>query len=173
MPTKYIAFDPGVTGTGYAVWDASGDIEHDFVVEHPCAAGILTPGDYRASLPDRVNQLRRQVFGVIREHQHVKMAAVEWPQFFHSGIGMTAASRGDLGKLYAAATTIIVEGMRECGDVTLVDVNAWKGQLPKHIVTKRICKILKCKSSAYKTHMWDAIGIGLYAFFGHWKEGNG
>ena len=163
-----ISVDPGVTGTGYAVW--WDDTKRQ---KTPVDTGILIPGSYYDGLPERLLQLEKGLQRVVNScGGMVTQFAVEWPSYFSSGKGNTSAARGDLGKLYGAATTAVLSGMRCCHNVELIDVVTWKGQLPKPIVVKRIMKILQCGDKAYKSHEWDAIGIGLYAFFGFWREEN-
>ncbi len=52
--------------------------------------------------------------------------------------------------------------------VKLVPVNAWKGQLSKELVIDRIADVMgpvwmKVSGSQFRTHEWDALGIGLWA----------
>jgi hypothetical protein len=47
-----------------------------------------------------------------------------------------------------------------------VEVNRWKGQLPKRVVEQRIRRTLgaeTCRRAGIETHAWDATGIALWA----------
>lgn len=73
------------------------------------------------------------------------------------------ARRGDLVKLVMVVGSIVGILSTGCYEIILIPVNRWKGQLPKDVVNKRVERFYgsnNCKG--FKTHAWDAVGIGLY-----------
>jgi hypothetical protein len=86
--------------------------------------------------------------------------------YMDSSSGQRTARRGDLLKLIW--TTAQIDGvLRSAGvQVRTVKIYDWKGQLPKNVTDKRICRSLgmteKQLQTKYKTsHERDAVGIGL------------
>ncbi len=168
-----MSVDPGLGGTGYAVWSA-----HNFEkLVPPIESGAITP---TACWKDwdwirRMDAMSDQL-GLICHKYRVEEAWMELPAFMEggSGVGMAAARKGDLVKLVAMFGSIA----GRCFQVTRspyvfngwsatlhpVDVAEWKGQLPKDICHKRILKRLPGWSpSTNTTHELDAVGVGLFA----------
>lgn len=140
-----ITIDPGLAGTGYAVWTP-----HWQLIDH----GVITSREeeWTSKGPDIVARLAERAM-----HFDAGVGYVELPQLFQSAGGLVTANSGALVKL--AWFVGFICGRMPC-PVELVGVNEWKGQLPKAIVQKRILKRMPgCRA---KSHDWDAIGIGLY-----------
>jgi hypothetical protein len=90
------------------------------------------------------------------------IVACEWPKLFESEAGQAAARRGDLVKL-AFVVGRIAELTAQMGFMfTIIPVNNWKGTMDKGQVERRIARIVGPESTTFKSHVWDAVGIGLY-----------
>ena len=147
---KYLTIDPGITGTGFAVWDFKWRL---------IRCGVITPpGKY--SWEDKMHYIGH----ALTEHSYcVKRVYIEYPQVFGGVGGRMVSAKGDLGKLFTTVGFIL--GYLKC-NFELVPVIKWKGQLPKKVVNSRIHEILSTKEcallSANQSHDWDSVGIGLY-----------
>lgn len=140
-----ISIDPGIRGTGYAVWDNKWNL-----IEH----GILTSkeDEWHSKFPD----LSVQMVRIIRKHK-IKKAYIEEPQKFQGKFGDMVANRGDLVKL--SMFVGFLSGRMNI-QVECVRVIDWKGTLPKDVVEKRVERLIPGLKA--KSHAIDAIGIGLY-----------
>ena len=90
----------------------------------------------------------------------------EMPSFFVTNRGMVAAESGSLIKLTYFVG--LLAGMFQEKNVLfeVVQIQQWKGQLPKEVVKKRILKVLGSSAcSEFRLDVWDAVGMGL------WKKG--
>lgn len=105
---------------------------------------------------------------------NVKQCHYELPVFYDDAGGHMAAKKGDLGKLMRSVGRIEELCRRQSVRYFEHPVPRWKGQLPKTVVNRRICRILEkvCRPRdpkacleelGCKTHAWDAVGIGLFA----------
>ncbi len=90
---------------------------------------------------------------------------LEWPAVFPSPGGQTAARTGSIVKL-AYITGRIAEVFRSStASLRYVDVQKWKGQVPKAVMNRRVQDVLVSKglgSLGHSTHELDALGIGLW-----------
>jgi hypothetical protein len=143
-----ITIDPGISGSGYAIWDSRWKL---------VAHGVLTS----SSSPMwelKAYDLMQQFQEVVEEHNCVE-GYIEMPALFGSVGGLVTANSGALVKL-AWFVGMVCGGLKSNCPLKPIGVNLWKGQLPKEIVILRIKRILpRCAAT---THDWDAIGIGLY-----------
>lgn len=146
MNENNISIDPGLNGTGYAIWDKKWNLLDN---------GVIIFSD-RYELETRINLYSSAVRNLVLKN-HCKFLYIEYPAFFNTVKGSVTASGGGLVKLSVLIGAI-------CGRSRIlyefVPVVKWKGQLPKKVVENRIKGILP-KVNA-KSHDWDAIGIGLY-----------
>ena len=134
--------DPGISGTGWALWDDEGKLKF---------SGVITP-PARFKWEDKCQIVIKQLMTKWRGAREVY---VEFPAMMGGGRGVVTASSGALVKL-----TILVGMIMNEFSAKPITVASWKGQLPKEIVEKRVKELLpKCKA---KSHAIDAIGIGLY-----------
>jgi len=90
-PVRYLGIDPGLTKTGYAVLEATGNKIH-------LREGGLIRSTQDRELGERVREIHRGLAEVIEEH-HPKAAAIE--QVFSSGVNpktaiLMAHARGGL-----------------------------------------------------------------------------
>lgn len=149
-----LSIDPGIGGTGWALWDE--DSWH--LAEPPTQTGIFT-GRSSQSWEQKIAYIVFGLRGVVP--LNLSHTYIEYPAYFGTASGDMVARRGDLVKL-SYCVGFIAGSMP--GTVTLIPVNKWKGQLPKDIVARRIQKILGANACReFKSHVWDAVGVGLYA----------
>lgn len=139
-----LSIDPGIAGSGIAVWRAG---EKFPFLNFPLRK--KTRADYRNE------------FASIVSMYDIKFVLIEKPGFQASEKGQMVLRKGDLVEL-----CLFVGGMEmallELGCfVELVEVSAWKGQLPKDVVNRRIQNVYPEVNA--KSHDWDAIGIGFWA----------
>jgi len=156
MLTKsLLAIDPGIV-LGYAYWPKNR--------KYPTRCGIVKPHkrskDFFRDTHSTIHQL-----GDIISKLKPDAIACEWPAHFSSAGGEVAAGSGSIVKLAFNVGQIALAADAYKCEFLPVGVNAWKGNLPKKIVKKRIQKILLKSRLEYlkpESHAYDAIGIGLY-----------
>jgi Holliday junction resolvasome RuvABC endonuclease subunit len=145
-----LTVDPGLNGTGWAVWDYN---DMRFI-----DAGIIKPWK-NLSWQDEGQYILRHLLD-LREQYDIPSLYIEYPAFFGSAGGQVTAASGALVKL-SWLVGLICGGFHSSTKVFLTPVNEWKGQLPKSVVSQRIIAI-DSQFKKYKSHAHDAIGIGLY-----------
>jgi hypothetical protein len=150
---KTISVDPGISGTGYAVWEgktltACGNIYGKGEVWQVVAGAVA----------DRFHEL------FVAEGPH--KVVIEFPQHFEGLTGRTAESKGDTLKLACLAGMLTQIARRDGTPVYYVTPNQHKGNLPKSIVEQRIRKkIPESVTLQPKSHSYDAISIGYFHLF--------
>ncbi len=161
-----MSIDPGLGGTGYAVWDPADWDRKVPPIDSGCVSA--TDGDWIKRM-DVISDL----LSLVCQQHRVDEAWMELPAFMEGGVGMTAARKGDLVKLVATFGSIAgrcFQGTRSpycfnAWTATLhpVEVHEWKGNLPKDLCQRRILKRLPgWTPKTGTTHEVDAVGIGLY-----------
>lgn len=153
-----MAIDPGVEGA-FAFWKES-TVEY---VERPSVWGTFgstgSSEDWQVRVDTAWRQLRTRIF--LLKPQRV---VCEWPELFaHNEASLASNKRGDLMKLMYVVGGIskICHGMSI--PIQLARVFEWKGQLSKSMVIKRIKDRFPGATLPFKSHEWDAVGIGLWA----------
>lgn len=157
MNTTAITIDPGFNGTGWASWEAE---LWDDKTRGPINWGVMRTKKFK-SLEERGYAYYE---GALLLFSTIKptVAYVEWPQFFAStGLGHTAAGRGDLGMVYFAASIIMAAAWVHDVAIYQITVRSWKGQLSKEQIAYRVSKALQCPMNKFPNHALDAVGIGL------------
>ncbi len=171
-PAKpYASIDPGVDGTGWAVF-LPGHLE-------PAASGAVQVGR-AGEWGDRAADTARAVFRAVMDGYLERctfkepatcgglgMVFVEEPQFMEGGRGIVAARGGDLVKLCLLAGMVVGQFSSSSRDllVRYVPVIEWKGSLPKDVTDRRVRAKLRgtgWEPSGTTTHEIDAVGLGLY-----------
>ncbi len=156
-----ISLDPGLGGTGLAVWD---EATWRACVE-PKATAILLPEykDGRLWI-ERCNDLAGQLFFYLRMHK-CRIVYCEFPMKFDGAVGVAAISGqvSDIAKLTFLIGTFSATCHRYGAQFIDVPVNQWKGQLSKEAVANRIASRLEIHPNKYPSHANDAVGIGLWA----------
>lgn len=132
--------------------------------KYPVDCGIIKPHkstkDFFLDTHSTIHQL-----GKVISELKPKVTLVEWPTFFDSAGGRAAAGSGSIVKLAFGIGQIALMVDAYGGRFVPVNVNKWKGQMPKNLVIKRIKKRLTSSRLEYllpESHAWDSIGIGLY-----------
>jgi len=146
-----LAIDPGLSGTGWAVWYANTD--------HPSAVGVIPASRY-----DDLSIRCGTICSALPHHSSFDSIIVcEFPEFQEGAQRSMGWRKGDLQKL----TFLVgyIAGRNAACRFVPVKPSAWKGQLPKTVVADRITDRLGqawVEESGVKTHAWDAVGIGLW-----------
>jgi Holliday junction resolvasome RuvABC endonuclease subunit len=149
-----IAVDPGVNGTGFAVFKEQ---DNGLV-----SAGILTSSS--GWWLNRCFEICHKFDLVLTDigiGHHVVI--VEEPSvMLGSSDAYASAMRGDVVKLSMLVGMLLlrVEVYISACRIELVPVSRWKGNLPKKEVAYRVERIIG--KHPYKSHAIDAIGIGLW-----------
>ena len=150
---KLMGIDPGLSGTGYAVFSS--------VKDAPLSIGVITgKGNSWEKRAISIGETLSDVAG----NAGVSEIWIELPQYYESDKGVMVAEKGDLIKLTVTVGVIIGILSQDGIEVKAVTPNEWKGQLSKELAKRRILKRLGEEAcSSIKSHAWDATGIGLYA----------
>lgn len=148
---KFLSVDPGLSGTGWAVW-GPGQLP-------PLRSGSLSaPADRDWLIRARWlgNEVRH-----LAESWGVDYVVIEQPQFMESaGKGLIAAREGDLVKLSILVGVIAAQHSHS----VLVEVREWKGSMSKEVSHRRIrSKLPGWVPCTATSHEMDAVGIGLFA----------
>lgn len=152
-----LAIDPGIRGTGAAIFDGSTLIRVAYVV-NPFAAG------------NQAGEAAAMGRAVVEWAGAVDVVVTEWPRVYATRI-RAGQSSGDPNDLLAlagvdAAVAVLV-GARSASYCP----SEWKGQLPKDVMGARILSrltaaeqsLVMAVTPAYKRHnAVDAIGVGLF-----------
>lgn len=153
-----LAVDPGLEGTGWAVFRRS----------TPIKCGIET-ASRRYQWYEKLHYYCEFVER-LAARVHATEIVLERPIYMQSAGGQVTAKTDSLVKLAMLVGALYVRMPSTVGHCTLVTPNQWKGQLPKGIVIDRIQKQLNplrlkalepSDPGSSATHDWDAIGIGL------------
>lgn len=163
IKTARLSVDPGLAGTGYAIWN--GDKAAWETCEAPLLAAELKARkgqwEFRArALAEAFRKL------IVESPYRITDCYCEFPQFFTSAKGYVAAQSDSLEKLTFLVGYYAGVCMEQAVHFHPIKVHAWKGQLRKEAVIHRIVKRLgeaNCIDWQGLEHAWDAIGIGLYA----------
>jgi len=146
-----ISIDPGVRGTGVALWTPQ-KIE-------PLYTHLLQP-DPKLVWSQRMNYICDRLENLLYKYKP-KDAIIEQPLFLRSRVGIAAAASGNLVKLAMIAGAI----MRVCIDygctTNTVLPARWKGRKKKE-ETEKVIRLLLPDLQAKDHNVLDAVGIGLY-----------
>ncbi len=158
--SSLITIDPGLTGIGVACWE-SGELTE--------ACIVVDDGYYGISLTRRLLRIADLSYDMMVAHKSKKLV-IECPQTYGG-----RAARGDANDLIALAQLVggITVLFGRDIDVQQVTPSEWKGSAPKHVTEARAREKLSGeeklrieipRSKKQQTDLWDAIGIGLWAF---------
>lgn len=145
------SIDPGLGGTGVAIWQY--DKFRDAASPNPMLTKSLTDKHYEGYY--------RKLQQIFLEYG-VKAILIE-NQAFMTGsvVGNASAKTGSVVKLAHFTGMVMGLCMQYGINHYLVDVSAWKGQLPKKVTWDRM------RAAGYtgdaKSHAMDAVGIGMWA----------
>lgn len=149
---RILTIDPGLYSTGWAEWT------DEFK--------LLDVGLWEGKSEVWENKAQDIIYCLVK---HLRLQNIittvycEYPKIFNTPGGLQIGLSGSIEKLTflvgAIGGVCFHKGLR----FKLVEVNQWKGQLPKEIVKKRIQRVLgMSKTKRFKKDIWDAVGIGLY-----------
>ena len=141
-----ISIDPGVSGTGYAIWTDDGVLKE---------WGNIYPDAADQTFDTRARSITKKL-RVIALRCKISDCYIELPALHSSEGGAVTARSGALVKL--AFMVGMVYSMFQKSH--LIPVADWKGSLPKEVVASRVRKQFPGK--AIVNHSVDAVGIGLY-----------
>ena len=157
-PDIWLTIDPGVSGTGIVMWEVK---PKSFRV----GSFMILYGLGKHDWAQRVLDIRDSILSLCLQSEVVRIYC-ELPAFWERAGPRMWAKQGSLVKQSILVGSIL--GLSYMGGakptVTLVPVNDWKGNLSKAIVIERVRRCLGTQSEAFTEHVWDAAGIGLWAF---------
>jgi len=150
-----LTIDPGVRSTGWCYWQ-----NLSIARPTPDAHGVwCAPGrlDWQRATQVVVDQCAERLMDMQTRGLRI---VVEWPALWTgSAKSMASGEAGDLFKLAACIGALTREAwVVTHRRATMLPVNAWKGQLSKEIVVRRV----KHQTGiAFADHEADACGMGL------------
>jgi Holliday junction resolvasome RuvABC endonuclease subunit len=141
--------DPGISGTGFAFFSKENK--------------TFVP-DFNLSFHKPSLLKYYEFYQEFIDRYEVEFVMIERPQFFglDSTKGLMVAVKGDLITLTMLAGGYEGIAILNGCEVETIEVNKWKGQLPKEVIKERIRRVWKEVSC--KNHDWDAVGIAYYDF---------
>lgn len=154
-----ISVDPGIGGTGVAIWDPT--------YPKPAYTKVIRP------LPNlewmaNSEHISKEFLNLLKTYEYlVDEVYIEWPGLHQTAAGMASAARGDIFKLMFLVGALTQQCWTNNWIMVAVPVAQWKGQMSKEAVAKRVATKLGCQPDAYPNHVMDAVGIGL-AVRGNW-----
>lgn len=159
----HISIDPGIRGTGIAVWDA--DLWKHRSNIYPIQTAVYEPPQDEDWVL-ATSTLWKWFNTYMDENDLVPLKFhCEFPHYMQSDKGVAATNKGLIYKLSFLVGTFNCMALERGIVLDPILVRDWKGQLPKEAVIKRIKRIAPdIEKRVWPTsHDWDAIGIGLYA----------
>jgi len=152
-----MCIDPGIGGTGWAVFhnpDLNGNSAPVPVVD----SGVIRGSG--ASWIEKSAEIAGKFKDVLDENEPTSVV-IEWPQTWAgSQTSVAATLRGDLLKLAHLCGMLYCDIVEHSyAEVSYITPGAWKGQLPKDVVIRRIQDVYP--GSSFPNHAADAVGMGL------------
>lgn len=164
-PVSLVSIDPGLAGTGVAYWKRA----TTNILVPPTSVAVLTTRTKGIEWDVRARSLADDVVSVVDAAEHKVIVVSEFTEFYDAPSKSMSWKTGDLQKL-TFFIGLIAGRLDDIGiHMELATPRMWKGQLPKHVIERRIRKRLgekACTALGIKTHAWDAVGIGM------WKQGH-
>lgn len=156
---SFVTVDPGLGGTGFAVWSRKSARD----VVPPILSGCVD--HIKSDSWEKVaTDIAWRLSTIIKPHAVFEMV-IELPQLMNSGVGQIAARSGDLVKLTITTGCIMgIHSIHNSGRIEGVTPTQWKGNLDKEETDYRVRRALPgWKSKSNTTHEADAVGLGLWA----------
>lgn len=157
MMRSLLSIDPGLTGTGWALWLAD---------KRPERIGVIKAG--KGEWWERAQQIADELVALCDARTRVVAEFTEYHAAATSNMGWRT---GDLQRLTFLCGAIA--GRVYPRKFLPITTSGWKGQLPKDVAAKRVQAIVgahHCRRLGLPeikrrsdTHAWDAVGIGLWA----------
>jgi len=153
---KLLCIDPGTRKMGVAVFELDGKKKRGRLLK--CFVEVISRKKV-AKWQDRIDMMADKAIEICNKEKPDRVL-IEQPRLFLSTRKGQAASNSGavlklMGMVYCMAGALGVVKGRE---VTLVGVQQWKGNVPKHITQKRVLWHWGCKSG--DDNITDAVGIG-------------
>jgi len=149
---KTITVDPGLDGTGWAMWDGRDEPEYTGVVR-------LKPSEKSRYWLENSHLIATKFQAVLNLFRSLDTVYLEFPELWmESPKSMASAAKGDVFKLCYLTGYLGGLATLKGARVELLTPSKWKGQLPKNIVMERIEQAI---GKTYKNHEADAVGMGL------------
>ena len=158
-PTYILTIDPG-QNIGWALWDW----EYWDTLVPPIRTGVqvkTTKTNWFSGLKVTHKRFQRMIERQVYL-KNLSTVYIEEPYYAEGGTALASAKSGALVKLSIAVGWLVGYFSTHGVQVELVSVQAWKGQLSKELVAKRIQRKLGKRAAKIKSHAIDATGIGLY-----------
>lgn len=152
LKERWLCIDPGLGGTGWAVFHKDRGL--------PSAWGVIHSPGSKEFLAARCVSVEKK-FRMVCEVHRIQMCIFESQGLWASAASMASGFKGDLTKLtfltgWLSGVAYSMQGQYP----HLLEPSMWKGQLPKEIVIKRIDRAFG-KKVEIPDHAADAVGIGL------------
>jgi hypothetical protein len=157
-----LALDPGLNGTGYAMWKSRSRAEHHARRWAPDQVGVINVRGPEVDWWERALMIAELV-ALMRYSERTRVVC-EFTEYHQAAHRVMSWKTGDLQKLTFLSGVIFA--MTRPNSFFPIVTSGWKGQLSKRLVEERIRKKLgreTCERLGIKTHAWDAVGIGLWA----------
>jgi Holliday junction resolvasome RuvABC endonuclease subunit len=157
MPHAMMAIDPGLTGTGVAIWRRPGPTPE-------CVTILTSRGAASTDWIDRVHRIAVQVQDLALDYS-VREVVCEMMEMHGSARAQMMWKAGDFQRTLFLIGAIY--GMTESSVIHwhVTPPSEWKGQLPKSVTINRVRALLGnkvCDRLDIQSHAWDAVGIGLW-----------
>ena len=162
-----VTVDVGVNALGWAVWSLK---EWEELCA-PLSCGVINaPSKYRINKdqwPLRVAYLLQKFKEVCLDcFWPVRFVISEYPEQRSGSVGLAASGSGTVAQLAYCTGAHSAQAQSLGAEGIPVAVSTWKGTLKKDTVELRIKRAIGSQSKdgvPFKTHAWDAVGIGLWA----------
>ncbi len=180
MRRTVFTIDPGMSGTGVAIWDHE-RFENEKIkpfLQLQTELGIIgiSTCNFPLISPEEIMQLRfkskdeyiNQLYSLLHWKNCARVIC-EDADFRRGDKGSMVAESGDLVTLAKFIGSVEATAILKNIPVELVTANKWKGQLDKKKTVDRIKKLWPASvdvcGNERTAHAWDAVGIG------YWKLG--
>ena len=155
-----MTIDPGVTGTGIAIWNSYKGIPCNKIPIFTNSIIIRGKESWRKKIED-YTQVICSYMNLYSPCNHIY---IEEPIFMESAKGLASARSDSLEKLISCASYFAGYFSAVNRKVEFVRIIDWKGTMPKDVTERRIRKVIENDNicEGIHNHAWDAVGIGLY-----------
>jgi len=141
---RFIATDPGISGTGFAVFKERKLVKHGNLYSK------------KSNWIDKSFDLSIQLEHIYEEENCEKIF-IEWPSnFTGSKKGQAAINMNSINKLACFIGMVL----QRIPNGYLIPVQIWKGQVPKQVTQYRVDQ--KYPYRGIKNHATDAVGLGMF-----------
>lgn len=158
---NFLFIDPGLGGTGWALFDGLCIRAGKPVPKPPIQWGTFT--DTRGAWLARARRIAAAVAGLCHAYSTDLWLILEWVRLWGgSAKSQAGAGSGNLFKL-AALTGMLAAAAPGGRCPLLIPAERWKGQLPKRVVYDRVTQAWGEEFVGINEHALDAVGMGLAA----------